>query len=62
MCWQYSWYSYLTADVFAIIVYPIGIPLGMAYLLYRTHKADKFRDPLVRYTLGFIYRGYKTDM
>lgn len=45
-----------------ILLYPLGIPAGCMYLLYRTHRADKFREPRVRYTLGFIYRGYKSDM
>jgi IPT/TIG domain/Tyrosine-protein kinase ephrin type A/B receptor-like len=58
-CYESRWNEYVPYSIFAIILYPIGIPLWFLHLLLRYRK--RFRSIAVRLQLGFLYDGYQSD-
>jgi len=55
-CDSQTYESYKTYGVFMIIVYPIGIPVFLLYMLFKYRH--KLEDEGVLAQLGFLYDGY----
>lgn len=55
-CMNDKWMSYLVFNVFAVLLYPIGIPVCFFVLLYINRK--RFGMHKVRLQMGFLYDGY----
>jgi len=58
-CFDSVWYRYMALDVFMILVYPLGIPFFIYYLLKKGKDTNTFNKPHVQYFLGFLYEPYR---
>jgi hypothetical protein len=58
-CYTDRWHRYLPYNVFAIFVYPVGIPALFLALLLR-HRYE-FNRPDIRAQIGFLYDGFAAN-
>ena len=49
----------MVAAVLGIILYVLGIPVGLFTVLYRMRQQNKLKDPDVLVLLGFLYTDYE---
>jgi len=59
LCYDKKWNSYLPANIIAIILYPVGIPLLFFILLL--WNRPNFYKSTTRVQFGFLYDGYAKD-
>jgi hypothetical protein len=60
VCYDAKWQSYLIPNIIMIAIYPVGIPLFFAALLFANRK--KLGELRTRVRIGFLYDGYASDM
>jgi len=59
-CYDTEWVKNVPYAIAAIVVYPVGVPLGFLYFLRRYRK--RLHEPGVRIQLGFLYEAYATTV
>jgi len=60
-CYDTRWYNYLVFDIFMILLYPIGFPAFLFYLLRRAQKRSILQRVDVVYYMGFLYQPYNDN-
>jgi len=60
-CYDSRWYNYLVFDIFMILLYPIGFPAFLYYLLRRAQKRSILQRVDVVYYMGFLYQPYNDN-
>lgn len=58
-CQTATWDAYAAVDVFLVLLYPVGIPLGFFYLLWRCRHTRNSHETMAK--VGFLYAGYKRE-
>jgi len=59
-CHDDRWFKFLGPAVVMILIYPVGVPAFMFYLLRRYRK--RLMSAAVRVQLGFLYEAYNLEM
>ncbi len=59
-CYDARWQRFVAPNVICILIYPIGIPVYFAYLLFNNRKT--LGDMRTRMRIGFLYDGYATHV
>jgi len=58
-CFTTDHYVMMVAAVFGIIVYVVGIPVGLFAVLYKMRQQNKLKDPDVLVLFGFSFTDYE---
>ncbi len=59
-CYDATWQRFVVPNIICILIYPIGIPVFFAYLLFNNRKT--LSDMRTRMRIGFLYDGYATHV
>lgn len=61
-CYTGDWLRFLPYEIFVTLVYPLGIPAAMFYLIRRKRQEDRLRDPATLLSYGFLYEAYQPSL
>ena len=58
-CWEGEHIALVAASIFFLVVYVIGIPAGLLFVLLHYKRQNMLNDEMVMTRLGFLYARYE---